>query len=179
MVNLHSIPPYAQKVSKRDVSHVFGRRSSCVLAARVLLFCVCMNVHGCSDSPRGGAIELSWALRDRITGFKSCAAVNLPTIRLDWTVADQSGFDTWPCDNRGERRGVTSFDVPVGTASLAISPSCASTADANPPPEAAETYEAPAPIVRRVELGGIVALGAVVIELELIEGDNGNSVYCR
>jgi hypothetical protein len=121
-----------------------------------------MSVHACGGGPQGGAVELSWALRDRTRGFVSCTDARLKTIRLDWTVGEERGFDSWPCDNNGERRGVTGFDVPVGTVSLTISPECSGGE------RAAETsYDVPPPIVRKVELGGIVTLGAVVIDVEL------------
>jgi hypothetical protein len=137
-----------------------------------LLFCVCIGVHGCGDSPRGGAVELSWALRDRSKGFVACDSPanpndsNVTHIRLDWKVGELTGSSRWPCDNNGERRGVTLFEVPVGTASLAISPEC-SDGPADP-----ASYAAPPPIIRQVELGGIVTLGAVVIQIELAPTDS-------
>lgn len=138
-------------------------RGKCGAVAWVLLFCVCGFVHGCGDAPSGGAVELSWALRDRTRGFVACTVANIRKIRLDWTVGELRGFDTWPCDNNGVRQGVTGFQVPVGDASLAISPECADG------PASPDSYEAPAPIVRHIELGGIVTLGAVVLAIELEE----------
>jgi hypothetical protein len=137
----------------------------CGVAARLLLTALWLAVHGCGAAPEGGAVELSWALRDRTLGFVSCTVANIQRIRLDWQVGDAIGFDTWPCDNNGVRQGVTAFTVPVGTASLSILPECPDgPADSN-------TYEVPAPVQRQVELGGIVTLGAVVVAIELESSD--------
>jgi predicted SnoaL-like aldol condensation-catalyzing enzyme len=134
-----------------------------------------MLVHvGCGEAPRGGAIELSWALRDHTDGFVSCTigkddASNgdITFIQLDWTVRnpgadDEVGSDFWPCDNNDERHGATEFEVPEGQASLIITPRCFEANVAAHP----ATYRTPTPIVRTVKRGQIVTLGAVVIEIE-------------
>jgi hypothetical protein len=149
----------------RDVAHAQSWRGPRVAAAHVLLFCVCISVHGCADSPKGGAVELSWALRDRQGMFEPCDQTTVASIRLDWETEAAAGFDSWPCNNQGEQRGVTGFDVPAGNVSLTISPECAE-GPADP-----ASFEAPPPIVRQVELGGIVTLGAVVIEVDLTGSD--------
>lgn len=150
--------------TKRDQAHVPHRGRIRGASTALWLFGVCLAVHGCAASPEGGAVELSWALRDRELGFVNCERANVTTIRLAWE-GTSSGFDTWPCNNQGEQRGVTGFNVPVGRVSLTISPECA-TGPADP-----AAYEAPPPIVRTLELGGIATLGAVVIEVDLKGSD--------
>ncbi len=167
----------------------------CGAAARVWLFCVGMRVHafvlgglwilslplasslgGCSKAPQGGAVELSWALRDHTDGFVGCGETAIAFMRLSWSVVPRSssgdgaedggpiplaGSDFWPCNNNDERHGVTGFEVPEGDAMFALSPEC----EANDPAVTAH-YRAPPPIPRRVTLGEIVTLGALVIEID-------------
>lgn len=151
--------------AKRDQTHAQAHWRIRGAGAALWLFGVCLAVHGCTPSPQGGAVELSWALRDREKGFVNCATARVATIRLRWG-EDEALSDTWPCNNQGEQRGVTGFDVPAGRASLTISPECA-TGPADP-----ADYEAPPPIVRTFERGGIVTLGAMVIEVDLMGPDN-------
>jgi hypothetical protein len=134
-----------------------------------------MLVHAsCGEAPDGGAVELSWALREHSQGFVGCEVDgnragahdnDVMFIELEWTVERDGvvevGSDTWPCNNNDERHGVTEFEVPEGDASLAVFPKCSDGQRA-----AAATYRAPAPIRRGVKRGEIVTLGALVIEIE-------------
>jgi hypothetical protein len=120
----------------------------------------------------GGAVELSWKLRpassdnpDKFVDCRSGQPGTLPVtrMRLDWSVRtddDQivTGSDSWPCD---DSHGVTGFDLPVGTALLAVKPICGELPneyDALP-----ASYIAPAAEQRRVSLGDTVSLGAVEV----------------
>jgi len=114
---------------------------------RAVVFAMCLAVHGCTDVT-GGAVELSWKLR-AVTGsdntFLDCAiklaptgqAVQVARIRLDWSVDDEEGSRSWPCD---DDHGVTKFELPEGRALLHVSPICADNTVA-----LASTFRAPAP----------------------------------
>jgi hypothetical protein len=126
----------------------------------------CLAVHGCT-SITGGAVEVSWGLRASTGTAITCATSGVDSIRLWWEVAssDADGavsstrrFDQFPC---GDARGITGFDLPVGTASLWLSPVCEG--DREP---AAGTYRAPAPIVRTITEGDVITLDTQVIELD-------------
>lgn len=110
----------------------------------------------------GGAVELAWKLRPASSSledkFVDCNSgkpgTNAVThVRLDWTVGDVTGSDTWPCT---DSYGVTRFVLPPGEAYLTIRPYCAEDRVADP-----LSYTAPAPERRNVILGDTVSLGAV------------------
>jgi hypothetical protein len=128
----------------------------------------------CGQAPQGGAVELSWALRDHTQGFVGCGDTAIAYMRLSWTVSGDElpvedggpvlpryGSDSWPCNNNDERHGVTGFVVPEGEAMFTVSPECA----LNEPAMVAH-FRAPPPIPRKVTLGEIVTLGALVIEID-------------
>lgn len=75
-----------------------------------------------------------------------------------WEVEATTGFDAWPCE---DNRAVTGFDVPPGEAQLWVVPECAGG------PAAAETYEAPAPLVRTLTTGEVVSLNAVLVQVQI------------
>lgn len=162
--------------------------ADCGAAARVWLFCVGSGVHGaaltlgllaltgaCGKAPQGGAVELSWALRDQTEGFVGCGDTAIAYMRLSWSVTSPDGIpvddagpelprlgsDFWPCNNNDERHGVTGFEVPEGEAMFTVTPECAFNE-----PALASHFRAPPPIPRNVVLGEIVTLGALVIEID-------------
>jgi hypothetical protein len=121
----------------------------------------------------GGAVELSWKLRpassDSADKFVDCDQTQTLTdpqtrattvqeftvtgMRLTWVNDDgTSGVRSWLCS---DNHGVTGFELPAGTALLSVAPECASGL-ADP-----ETYIAPAPVLRAVNLGDTVTLGAI------------------
>ena len=132
---------------------------------------VCLLVNGCTTVD-GGAVELSWKLRPASGStaiFVDCdsrfAGTNPVTrIRLDWQVGETTGFASWRCT---DYHGVTGFDLPVGTASLSVTPECATGA------AAPYTYTAPAPEQRPVIVGNTVSLGAVELVVEVGTDSNG------
>jgi hypothetical protein len=134
-------------------------------------------------APEGGAVELSWALRDQTNGFVACGNREADPLeygkviymRLDWSVekSDGSGgtvtetsFDSWPCNNNDERHGVTEFEVPTGLANLTVTPLCNRREDGADVAADPISYRAPPPIRREVKRGEIVTLGAVVVEID-------------
>lgn len=136
---------------------------------RIAAATACLFVHGC-DTVEGGAVELSWKLRPKSGGlseqFVQCdpdqPGTNPVTkMRLEWSVQTDddgivTGFDEWSCD---DSHGVTGFDLPPGTALLAVKPVCGATPDnyeAHP-----ASYIAPAAEQRRVSLGDTISLGAI------------------
>jgi hypothetical protein len=124
-------------------------------------------VAGCDDVA-GGAVELSWKLRPAASSldnkFVDCDSGRAGTgpitaIRLHWDVQNDSadptgkqGSRAWECD---DSHGVTGFELAEGTASLWVTPECASG------PARDDTYLAPATVQRRVIRGDAVSLSAV------------------
>ncbi len=122
----------------------------------------------------GGAIELSWTLRtfegEVISSDQeeACRRAGIESIRVCWRPAGAGGVDagapecaggrsrTFAC---GDDRGVTRFEVEPGEQAIWLEPVC----------EGGEmavegTYQVPAPIVRGVAEGAVVALGAQLVE---------------
>lgn len=134
---------------------------------------LCLAVHGCAEVD-GGAVELSWKLRPASSSladkFVDCDLAgddgvrppgitgSVTRIRLDWQVGERDGFASWPCD---DNHGVTGFDLPEGDALLSVTPECGDV------PASPDTYTAPAPVQRRVNLGDTVSLGAVELVLQV------------
>lgn len=137
---------------------------------------VCLCVNACTDVT-GGAVELTWKLRPASGStdiFVDCD--NIPNtnpvtqIRLDWQVGAKTGFAQWRCT---DYHGITSFDLPKGTALLSVRPICAS-GDALP-----STYIAPTPEQRTVIVGNTVSLGAVELIVETSNcGDQPDEQAC-
>jgi hypothetical protein len=138
------------------------------IAAAVLLAGVsCVEVEG-------GAVELSWRLRDVRGGDSDCALARVGTIRVCWVPvtgdagADQMTECTIVRTDAGfselfrefdctEKRGVTRFEVPAGPNALFVRPVCA---DGQAP---TGDFQVPPPIVRNVETGGVVTLNQLLI----------------
>jgi hypothetical protein len=125
---------------------------------------VCLGVNAGCTAVNGGAVELSWKLRPASGStdiFVDCDQIPntnpVTRIRLDWQVDTRTGSETWNCT---DYHGVTGFDLPVGTALLAVSPECESGAATT------STYIAPAPEQRMVIVGNTISLGAVELIVE-------------
>jgi hypothetical protein len=125
-------------------------------------------VVGCTDV-HGGAVELSWTLRpesgDSVDLFVNCdtgveGANPVQRMRLNWQVGSNAGSDSWACT---DYHGVTSFEVPAGSALLSVTPECTS-GDAAP-----ITYTAPTPQERDVNVGDTVDLGAIEVFVEITD----------
>ncbi len=133
-----------------------------------------LAVHGCADTA-GGAVELSWALRStadvRIT---DCADDRIAEMQLWWQSPSFLDFEGFPCD---ESHGTTAFEVPSGPVTMWVQPACAiatgARCDVEPLPceclaksASSDTFEAPPPLVRRVVVGEIITLDAVVVVID-------------
>jgi hypothetical protein len=128
---------------------------------RGLAICMLLAMPACTSARdgSGGSVELSWRLRDQTgTLLTSCSQANVSAIRLSWDVGGITNSESWPCD---DNHAITRFVIPEGLATLTISPDCASG------PAAPATYTAPSPLVRNVQQGGVVELGAVVLLLQI------------
>lgn len=147
----------------------FAARGWCAAALLASL-----GLAGC-EAGNGGAVELSWKLRPNAseldTQFVNCErsgdepAGRRPVtwIQLNWLVSGEhvapgegSGQDAFHCD---DNHGVTGFALPVGTASLWITPTCGDQPYVNP--AAPTTFIAPAPVIREVKAGQTISLNAV------------------
>lgn len=122
---------------------------------------------GCTDVT-GGAVELSWRFRPEpgAIGDQKFVECNpdLPgtgkvrRIKLDWSVGSDSDTVQFDCE---AHTGATGFDLPAGTALIAISPVCD-----NGAPEPS-TFTAPAALQRTVVVGDTISLGAVELLLQI------------
>ncbi|MEO8844967.1 MAG: hypothetical protein ABI591_15235 [Kofleriaceae bacterium] len=118
----------------------------------------------------GGAVELTWKLRPASGSkdiFVDCDAMIAGTnpvtqIRLDWQVGAETGFAAWRCT---DYHGITSFDLPKGTALLSVRPICESGEALT------STYIAPAPEQRSVIVGNTISLGAVELIVQVTRCD--------
>ncbi len=131
------------------------------LASYCTAACLLLAVPACGSARdgSGGSVELSWRLRDQTgTLLTKCNQANVAAIRLTWEVDGVTDSESWPCD---DNHAVTRFVIPEGSAKLTISPDCADG------PAAPGTYTAPAPLVRNVQQGRVVELGAVVLLLQI------------
>lgn len=137
-------------------------------APRRIATALYLLVHaGCTDVT-GGAVELSWQLRpssgtgstqpsiECLSGLPGTGEVT--GVLLTWNVDNKPGSVTFECN---PKHGVTRFVVPPGNALLSVSPVCANG------PASPETYIAPAPVQRTVNVGDTVSLGAVELVLQV------------
>lgn len=110
-------------------------------------------VHGCT-TVEGGAVEISWNLRNVDGTGVSCGAANVA--RIDLYVSDDfgNGIISFPC---GDERGVTRFDIAPGEAELWLAPGCE---EGTP-----IAYRAPPPIVRTITAGEVITLDTQLIEV--------------
>lgn len=121
----------------------------------------------------GGAVELSWSVRnfagDRVgddcqnLDSRRGPLVHVQGIRLAWKAVANGGDDAamepdgsadFACR---DGRGITRFEVPVGRQMLWIVPLCADSAPS------AGTYQVPPPIVRTIEEGAVTTLDALLV----------------
>lgn len=122
---------------------------------------VVLLVASCEEAT-GGAVDLSWTLRTNTPADIDCVAARVDKIQLNWDVDGQQGFVSWPCKSN---RAITAFEIPVGDAQISVTPLCVSG------PATSETYETPAPVVRNIEAGQAISLGAVVISVQATQCD--------
>jgi hypothetical protein len=112
----------------------------------------------------GGAVELSWTIRDIEGKACSCGESAIESVELLATpcdelaedgscLGDERVADTWPCD---ALRGSTAFDIPEGRWAFEIR---AVVTD----PIASDPRE-PSPIIRDVLSGEVTHLDALLIE---------------
>lgn len=116
----------------------------------------------------GGAVELSWSLRDFDgDSVGSCSDAGLTGVEVCWApVGDASvtppGGPCRPGQRRifdcGEANGVSRFEIPPGPTAFWIAPICSDGQAAD-----VGTYQVPPPIVRTVEDGKIVTLDSLLI----------------
>lgn len=134
---------------------------------------VAMLAPGCVEID-GGAVELSWALRDFDGQPNDCQAARIETIRICWQPLGDGGLpDSLSCEgvrtdagldllyrsfDCEQNRGVTRFEVPPGPTALFVAPLCVGSA------EPTGRLTVPPPIVRTVSRGEVVTLNQILIE---------------
>ena len=112
----------------------------------------------------GGAIELSWALRDFDGDSAECIDMRIDVVTLCWRDAFIGG--PLECDPGSSRdfvceveQGATAFEVQTGDQSLWIEVSCSNTSAR----AERSTYDVPAPIVRTITDGDIITLNSLLV----------------
>lgn len=137
-------------------------------APRTIATVLYLLVHAACTDATGGAVELSWQLRpasgtpttqpsiDCTSGLPGTGPVT--GVMLSWSDDSKPGSVTFDC---APKHGVTRFILPPGDALLSVSPVCANG------PASPDTYIAPAPVQRTVNVGDTVSLGAVEIVLQV------------
>lgn len=136
---------------------------------------------GC-EAGADGAVELSWKLRPNSSQlddkFVDCEPGGddpdrgtVEWIQLDWLVSGPdvppgagTGRAAFHCD---DNHGVTKFELPVGMASLTVTPTC-DKKDAFKTPADPATYIAPAPVIREVKAGQTISLNAVELVISVV-----------
>jgi hypothetical protein len=142
-----------------------GMRAVRARIARLVVTLVCVGP-GCSDGSglgcdevEGGAVELSWSLEgpdgQRID---RCDEVRIAQISLQWNEGGEGNSEAWPCEDRS---AVTNFIVPAGETRLWVEPVCETDFRL-----LQRTFEAPAPVVRRIDKAELVTLNAVLITVQ-------------
>jgi len=120
-----------------------------------------LGAGACTDVA-GGAVDLSWNLRTTDGEDTSCDATRVRRMKLWWEIDEQLGSATWRCD---DVRAITAFQIPPGEALLWLEPQCANG------PAAPQTYVAPPPVQRTIELGEAITLNAIIVQVQLSRCD--------
>lgn len=121
---------------------------------------VLLATAACTDV-NGGAVEVSWDLREIGGADLDCEDARVARIRLWWEDALGSvRYDEFECR---DDRGVTRFQLEPGDAALWLSPVCEDGTEA-----AVTSYRAPAPIVRAITVGDVITLDTQVIEVRRV-----------
>jgi hypothetical protein len=133
--------------------------------------CAATLATGCVEV-NGGAVELSWALRDFDGQPNDCQSSRIEQVRICWSPVGDGGAASLDCqvaredggiDRRyrafdcEQNRGVTRFEVAPGSTALFVSPLCSGAT------EPSGRLELPAPIVRTVVEGEVVTLDQILI----------------
>jgi len=168
-------------VNRRGAKRVeWARRGRAVVigiaATAVTMGLACVQIDG-------GAVELSWSIRD----FDGCQAscdlrakddqcndaedfADLGQVRICWEAIGDGGELALDCGrdpavndnslfNCDLVHGVTGFEIPPGPTAVWIEPLCEDTG-LTPPPD---RYEVPAPIVRNITSGEVATLNALLV----------------
>ncbi len=133
------------------------------------LFLVALGCLGSCVEVKGGAVELSWALRSfagepiGTSTADACRRSNIDQIRLSYEKNDGSSslFQDFPCN---KETGVTPFEIDPGETALFIRPFCLpTTSSPNGTFAQGGTFEAPSPIVRNIVDGQVVTLNTLLL----------------
>lgn len=124
----------------------------------------------------GGAVELSWTLRefdgDAVSGCGRARHAGAPAgeplfaeMRLCWQAAPD-GVASAACDESftfecGPRHGVSGFELPPGPTAFWLEPLCSDGTLA-----AIVGYQVPPPIVRDVVVGAVVTLNSLLVVVD-------------
>jgi len=146
-----------------------------LLAGCVIAIAAATTLPACVEVD-GGAVELSWRLRDSTGGEEPdmCTVTRVGKIRICWIPLDaDAGLPSQPqCTIERldggfkelyrdfdcvEKRGVTRFEVPPGQNAFFVQPVCN---DGRAP---TGPYQVPPPIVRQVDSGAVVTLNQLLV----------------
>jgi hypothetical protein len=154
--------------------------------------CALCGLAAC-EAGSGGAVELSWKLRPNSSSindkFVDCEPGGddpdrgtVTWIQLNWSVPGASAeADAGAVHSRAfhcdDNHGVTQFEIPVGTASLWVVPTCGK--DPYTDEAAADTFIAPAPVIRDVKAGQTISLNAVELVISVFPCGDGAQCICK
>lgn len=161
-----------------------------LLAGCVIAIAAATTLPACVEVD-GGAVELSWRLRDSTGGEDPdmCTVARVGKIRICWIPLEadaglpsgapqctierlDGGFKELYRDfDCGQRRGVTRFEVPTGPNAFFVQPVCE---DGKAP---TGPYQVPPPIVRQVDSGAVVTLNQLLV-IVTPKGCEGDSCTC-
>lgn len=164
-MNTQPKPPVVSSVSRIEI--VIAIASCVALAA----------TPGCVEV-KGGAVELSWDLRDQDGEPVDCAPARVETMRVCWVpvppdagsvitectvVRTEAGFAELSREFDCEvSRGVTKFELSSGANAIFVRPVCDGEEFPDP-----STYQVPPPIVREVRKGEVVTLNQILVVVDV------------
>lgn len=111
----------------------------------------------------GGAVELSWSIRDFDDNKVECGAADIESIRICWQAVSAGTplecrlFHSFDCL---ASRGVSEFEIDEGETAFFVQPRCNVGGTELVP---IGDYEVPSPIVREVAVGKVVTLNQLLV----------------
>lgn len=120
----------------------------------------------------GGAVELSWSIRDFEDDKVECGDADIESIRICWQAVSSGSplecrlFHSFDCL---ASRGVSEFEIDEGETAFFVQPRCNVDGVELVP---VGDYQVPAPIVRTVKKGKVVTLNQLLVLVTSPDGCN-------
>ncbi len=146
----------------RDAGQHSARRASTAILGLILVVFV-SGVAGCVQV-EGGAVELSWSIRDFNDEKVECNDARIQDIRICWQATPDENTEiecrlshSFPCL---ASRGVSEFEVDEGITAFFVQPRCSVGGQELVP---VGDYSVPPPIEREVSKGKVVTLNQILV----------------